>query len=431
MELLQSVRSTLVVETERMGGHLREEPKKGLFIILAILLAAALIPFFFLVKGIYSATLGRKLKTTLREDYLLEAERYVKKGRFVSAANIYDTKLKDYEKAAELYERGGEFERAAVLYDLRGMFDKARKMYMKKGDLDSAAEISFRLGEYEETSRLYYEAGKKADSALIFERAGRRLAAVRIYREMGKYRRAAELLAEEGMPEEAAEMFSLSLGEKELNESNVGEYYAYALMLEKAGEREKTVAVLEGIYRLNPDYCDVYSWLQSLTPEVEEDSDTKGKTSLRGFIRAGKIEPRLGLKLWVHILKRLPEAYEQGHPYGFLSPDNIFIDADNNISFMKNRLSPYYIPPETSKGLDLDIRSDIYSMGVILYEMLSGNLDGLGSMRVVDMVSDVPDWLDEIVITCIKKVRDDRYGSVDEILAHLKALSGENSVDGR
>jgi hypothetical protein len=62
-------------------------------------------------------------------------------------------------------------------------------------------------------------------------------------------------------------------------------------------------------------------------------------------------------------------------------------------------------------------------MGVILYELLTGSLEGLGSARVMDVAHDVPEWLDEIVIKCIRKVREDRYQSIDQILEDIKDLS--------
>ncbi len=55
--------------------------------------------------------------------------------------------------------------------------------------------------------------------------------------------------------------------------------------------------------------------------------------------------------------------------------------------------------------------------------MLTGNMEYLGSTRVIDIVEDVPDWLDEIVIRCIRKVREDRYQSIDDIFTDLKSLS--------
>jgi len=103
--------------------------------------------------------------------------------------------------------------------------------------------------------------------------------------------------------------------------------------------------------------------------------------------------------------------------------ENILFDAHNNISFLKKTPSVAYGAPEKTKGMELDVRADIYSMGVILYEMLTGDLEGLGAVRVIDVVHNVPDWLDEIVIRCIRKVREDRYQSIAEILDDIRDLS--------
>jgi serine/threonine protein kinase len=82
-----------------------------------------------------------------------------------------------------------------------------------------------------------------------------------------------------------------------------------------------------------------------------------------------------------------------------------------------------YASPETMKGEGADERADIYSAGVILYEMLTGSLEGLGSVRITDISEDIPEWLDEIAIRCLKKVKEDRYESIQDIFADLKTLS--------
>jgi tetratricopeptide (TPR) repeat protein len=407
----------------RQGEPMREALKTGLTVLYVILLIPVLVALFFVSRFIYKIK-AEKERTTIKEDHAAEAEKYAAEGEFLLAAKIYDTKLKEYNKAAVLYEKGGDYLRAAALYDVMRMAGKANEMYILGGDIKSAAEITFLAGEYEDASRLYYDAGMKKDAAMVFERADRKLAAVRIYREIGEFTRAAGLLEEEGLHKEAAEMFGFNLKDRELNGSSIDDFYKYALMLQEAGESKRSYSILNKIYMFDPEYSDVSERIQSLALD-EEDESVKGKTTLKGFIRSGKLEPQHALKLWVQILRGLSGAHESGLPYGVISTDNILIDSGNNISFLNRKAASVYNPPEITKELELDVRSDIFSMGAVLYEMLTGKLEGLGSRRLTDIVDNVPEWLDEIVVRCIRKVREDRYRNIDEIFDHLKALSKE------
>lgn len=400
------------------------EVSKGLTIIFLIVLVPVIIALFFLFRFLYRNTVGKKYQTTLMEDFRNEADAFERAGKYVSAAHIYENKLKDPRKAAALYEKGNDFSHAASLYDLLDMAAKAKEMYEKAGKIDDAAEVSIREGEYEEAAKLYDKAGKKTDAALIMERAGRKMAAIRAYREAGDYRNASRLLEEEGMAREAAEMFGLSLAGKTPDQSSVQDFYTFGFKLEKSGQTEKALEIYRRIDQAMPTYKDVRERMQALAPEQkEEEIDMEGKTSIRNFIRSGKMEPKYGLKLWLQILKKLEESYLQKRPYGFICPENILVDSQNNIYFLRKGPSAAYTPPEKQKDIALDERSDIFSMGVILYEMLTGGLDGLGSTRVMDIVGDVPDWLDEIVIKCIRKVREDRYQNIEDIFTDIKTLS--------
>ena len=404
-----------------------EQAATGLKALFALLAIPALIALFFLVRFIYQQTIGKKMKTTLKEDYQKEADGYEKAGKFVSAANVYETKLKDLRKAAVLYEKGGDYRKAASLYDFLGISAKAKEMYEKDGNIEDAAEVSIRDGEFEEAAKLYSKAGKKIDEAVIMEQAGRRLPAIRAYREAGDFKNAARLLEAEGMLKEAAEMFGLILRDKSVDRSTIDDFYAYAFKLEKTGQPDKALEAYRQIYQADPAYKDVREKIQTLAPaegnREETQEDTEGRTSIRSFIKSGKIEPKYSFKLWFQILKSLQEAYNAGRPYGFMSPENILIDTHNKISFLKKAPSSAYLAPERTRDLELDVRADIFSMGVILYEMLTGHLEGLGAVRVIDVAHDVPDWLDEIVTRCIRKVREDRYQSIEEILDAIRELS--------
>jgi serine/threonine protein kinase len=218
-------------------------------------------------------------------------------------------------------------------------------------------------------------------------------------------------------------MFGLSLRDKQPNASTIQDFYTYAFKLEKAGVTEKALEVFREIDKADPTYKDVRERLQTLSPSVEKEEDLAGKTTIRSFIRSSSMDPKNSIKLWLHILKGLQDAYKAGRPYGLLSPDNIAVDSQNTITFLNRAPSSAYVAPEKTKDIEPDVRADIYSMGVILYEMLTGSLDGLGSTRVIDLVHDLPGWLDELVICCIRKVKEDRYQNIEEILTDIKALS--------
>jgi tetratricopeptide (TPR) repeat protein len=407
----------------------------GLTVLFAILAIPALAALVFIAKFICQQIIGKKLKTTLKEDYQNEAARFEKAGKFVSAAQVFETKLKDLRKAAALYERGGDYRKASSLYDFLGISDKAKELYEKDGNIADAAEVSIREGEFEEAAKLYSKAGKKIDEAVMMEKAGRRLPAIRAYREAGDYRNAARLLTAEGMTREAAEMFGLMLRARTVEASSIHDFYDYAFRLETTGQTDAACEIYLQIDEADPTYKDVREKILALTPARAEEGqeaqqNREGMTSIRNVIRSGHLEPKHRFKLWFQILRALQDAYAKGFPYGVMAPENILIDAQNNISFLKKTPTTAYRAPERTKGLELDVRADIYSLGVILYEMLTASLDRLGSASVVDIAHDVPDWLDEIVIRCIRKVREDRYQSIDEILADIKSLSQSKKAAG-
>ncbi len=419
---LWSLRAPLM-ESVDLSASSVGDARTGLSVLLTLMAAVPAIALIVLVFFIYRRIAGRRRRTTLEEDYRKEAGEHERAGRFVSAAGIYRHHLKDDRRAAELYEEGGDYRQAALMYDLLGEQARAGEMYKKAGDSESAATVSVLAGDYEEAARIYYDSGRKIDAAAMLEKAGRRMAAIPVYREAGEYRKAAELMEEEGMLREAAEMFGISLREKKVSDC-IDDFYAYALKLERAGDKRMSLEVFRAIEHEDRNYRDVRERLETLAPEPHEE-DPGSRTTLRSFIRSGKIEPKYALKLWVHILRALQEAYANGRPFGGLNPDSIAIDVNNNVSFLMKPADSVYASPEIVRGAEPDACSDVYSAGIILYEMLAGSLEGLGLERISKTVEDVPEWLDEIVVNCLRKVREDRYQNIEMIFSDIKTLSAK------
>jgi serine/threonine protein kinase len=161
----------------------------------------------------------------------------------------------------------------------------------------------------------------------------------------------------------------------------------------------------------------------------------------------------------------LAYAHDHGVVHRDIKPSNIMIlrgrhvkIADFGIARMESALrhtrtdqiigSPLYMSPEQIQSQALDLRSDIFSFGIVLYQMLTGQLpfngDNVNSVwyqiihqeppKPSSLNSDIPDMLDDIVAKSLAKRPEDRYLNAHELAKDLHAcrrlLSHENaSVD--
>jgi serine/threonine protein kinase/Tol biopolymer transport system component len=101
--------------------------------------------------------------------------------------------------------------------------------------------------------------------------------------------------------------------------------------------------------------------------------------------------------------------------------------------------TPQYMSPEQARAQAIDFRTDIFSFGVVLYELISGvqpfigvnSLDTIGSILkdepkpLKELVKEIPPELDAMVQKCLKKERQQRFGSISELLAELHEVKRE------
>ena len=101
-----------------------------------------------------------------------------------------------------------------------------------------------------------------------------------------------------------------------------------------------------------------------------------------------------------------------------------------------------YMSPEQARAADVDVRTDIWSLGVVMYEMVSGRRAFVGetpSQTIVSIIehepvplsinSEVPRDLQRIITKCLVKNRDQRYQKVGDLLSDLKRLKQRLEVD--
>ena len=174
--------------------------------------------------------------------------------------------------------------------------------------------------------------------------------------------------------------------------------------------------------------------------------------------RRGKLNWPEALHFITQIMKGLSHAHSRGIIHRDIKPQNIMILRDGTvkvtdfgIACLSNGSNPsneaigsvHYISPEQAKGDYTDNRSDIYSAGVVLYEMLTSRLPFEGSDPVSvaiqhfsavplsprELNPDVPEALEQICIKAMAPDRNKRYSTADEMLQDLEAFRKDPSVN--
>lgn len=183
----------------------------------------------------------------------------------------------------------------------------------------------------------------------------------------------------------------------------------------------------------------------------------EGETVKRKIER-GPLELTEAIDIAIQVGEGLKEAHETGIVHRDIKPGNIIVTTKGQVKVMdfglaklmgQTRLTKTgatlgtvaYMSPEQARGQDVDDRTDTWSLGVVLYEMITGNLPFKGEYEQVVIYSilneepeaimslrpDAPPELDRIVGKSLTKGRGDRYQRVDEMLYDLRQLKGELS----
>lgn len=167
--------------------------------------------------------------------------------------------------------------------------------------------------------------------------------------------------------------------------------------------------------------------------------------NLAELVLAGGLAPAMALKVAEQVCDALGYAHGQGLVHRDIKPANIIIDrsgtakvADFGLAGIaqepgSSRLTATgaafgtadYMSPEQRKGLPLNQQSDIYSFGVLLYEMLCGDLPQ-GMFAPPSRRSGCDERVDAIVARALQPDAKDRYASMAEVKAALQALGTRN-----
>ena len=175
--------------------------------------------------------------------------------------------------------------------------------------------------------------------------------------------------------------------------------------------------------------------------------------------RGGKLSWKEALHFSIQIMKGLSHAHSRGIIHRDIKPHNIMILRDGSVkvadfgiarlmSSAQNTMtqealgSVHYISPEQARGSRVDTRSDIYSAGVVLYEMLTGRLPYEGDSPVAvaiqhinsiplsprELDSSIPEAIEAITMKAMASSVEKRYISADAMLVDLEEFRKNPSI---
>ena len=167
--------------------------------------------------------------------------------------------------------------------------------------------------------------------------------------------------------------------------------------------------------------------------------------SLRAEMAGRHVNVRRAVEIAIQIADALAEAHAVGFVHGGLSPDSIVITAKGHAKIPAHELAARagfeladgqtrlrdYDSPEEARGNPPDDRSDIYSIGAILYEMLTSRRPlHRGASAPSASNAHVPKELDEVVLQAVAPNPDSRYQSVATFAAELRSMAAVLDVRG-
>jgi serine/threonine-protein kinase len=185
-----------------------------------------------------------------------------------------------------------------------------------------------------------------------------------------------------------------------------------------------------------------------ITMEYVPGEDLKGMIRMMGQLGAGKT---------ISIAKQVCEGLEEAHRLGVvhrdLKPSNIMIDKDGNARIMDFGIArslkgkgitgpgvmigtPEYMSPEQVEGKEVDQRTDIYALGVVLYEMVAGRVPfegdtpfSIGVKQISEIprppkeINDqIPEDLSRVILRCLEKEKEKRYQSAGKLRTELENI---------
>lgn len=171
-------------------------------------------------------------------------------------------------------------------------------------------------------------------------------------------------------------------------------------------------------------------------------------STLRDVVKAGQLAPQHALAIVPHLCDALQFAHDKGVIHRDIKPENILIAKDGSVKIADFGLSrilgnesqqddltgthqvmgtPRYMAPEQMEGAhSVDHRADIYSLGVVFYEMLTGELP-IGRFAAPSKKVQIDVRLDEVVLRTLEKEPKHRYQHASQIKSDVQSITSSDN----
>jgi serine/threonine protein kinase/Tfp pilus assembly protein PilF len=203
----------------------------------------------------------------------------------------------------------------------------------------------------------------------------------------------------------------------------------------------------------HPNICTVYEFDQAEETSFISMAYIEGQ-SLTKMVESCPLELDQALRIATQVAEGLQTAHKKGVVHRDIKSANIMVTEDNQAKIMDFGLARMaggtlitkegstmgtiaYMSPEQARGEEVDHRTDIWSFGVVLYEMLCGQLPFKGDHEqtvlysilnkkprtITDLKADIPVSIGQVVNNALEKDPDKRYQQMDALLDDLKSIS--------
>jgi len=203
----------------------------------------------------------------------------------------------------------------------------------------------------------------------------------------------------------------------------------------------------------HPNICTVYEFDEAEEKSFISMAYIEGQ-SLKKKIESGPLELDEALRIATQAAEGLQEAHKKGVVHRDIKSANIMVDERDQTKIMDFGLARVaggtlvtkegmtmgtiaYMSPEQARGEEVDHRTDIWSLGVILYEMFSGQLPFKGEhdqavvysilnerlKPITNLRSDIPMAIEQVVSNALEKSPNERYQRLEELIDDLRSIS--------